>query len=266
MRGALQIVLLLSQLIWIMVGCDQANFKAPVAFETGYIFPGAATMTENEDGTYVLTWPPPPAEDVLYRIFKRTGSQEYDFTKPFKQTEKQIYVTDNLRFSPQTCFVVRFYVDGYEGDQNTNEVCSKEFDFQFGGIEELTRDEKNIWTLSWKQSPFKRSSYQVFEVDPNGAVATSPLREVSETSTRVGPFPVGVLKCYVVRLLIGGSVDGDKNTQMKCTDSNMIGGFVGIERATSESTGMVVLNWTPAQNDAVRGYIIYRGRDRKSVV
>ncbi|NBW80693.1 hypothetical protein EBR21_02970, partial [bacterium] len=248
------------------VSCENGNFKAPVSLETGYLFPGVASILANEDGTYLLTWPPPPGGKVNYRIYKRVSQESFDFSKPLAQTEKQSFQTEDLRFSPKTCFVVRFFVPEFDGDKNTNEVCTTEFEYQFQGLEELTRDEKNIWTLSWKPSPFKRSSYRVYEVDPNGAVNATVLREVSETSTRMGPFAVGVVKCYVVRLLIGGKSDGDANTRMKCTDSNRIGRFVGIEKVLSEATGVVNLQWSAADNESIVGYIIYRGTSFQNVV
>ena len=263
--------LLLTLQLWfcmflVVVACDKGNFKAPMALETGYLFPGAATLMANEDGTYVLTWPIPPTEGTLFRIYKRTAPESFDFSKPIAQTDKQIYVSEDLRFAPKTCFVVRFTIADYEGDKNTNEVCTKEFDFQFEGLDEITRDEKNIWTLSWKTAPFKRVSYRVYEVDPNGSLNPTAVREVTETQTRLGPFPVGVVKCFVVRLLIGGKSEGDTNTKMKCTDSNRIGRFVGIERASSESTGVVQLNWTSADNESVVGYLVYRGTSFQDVV
>lgn len=263
--------LLLALQLWFcmfmgLVACDKGNFKAPMALATGYLFPGAATLMSNEDGTYVLAWPLPPTEGTQFRIYKRTAPELFDFSKPIAQTEKQIYVSEDLRFAPKTCFVVRFTIAGYEGDKNTNEVCTKEFDFQFEGLDEITRDERNIWTLSWKTAPFKRVSYRVYEVDPNGSLNPTAVREVTETLTRLGPFPVGVVKCFVVRLLIGGKSEGDTNTKMKCTDSNRIGRFVGIERASSESTGVVQLNWTAADNESVVGYLLYRGTTFQDVV
>ena len=257
------LVLFLSCFIW---GCEQGNFKAPMALQTGYVFPGAATLSDGDDGTYILSWPLPPAEGIVFRIYKRTGSEEFDFSKPFKETEEQIYITDDLRFAEKTCFVVRFYIEGYEGDKNTNDVCTKEFDYTFGGLDELTRDEKNVWTLSWKAAPFKKVTYRVYEVDPNGSIIPEPLREVTEAFTRLGPYPIGTLKCFVVRMLIAGNAEGDSNTQMKCTDSNRIGQFVGVEQAESTGTGVVRLSWSAADNESVVGYLVYRGTDFKEFV
>jgi len=93
---------------YLLAGCDQVNFKAPMALETGYVFPGAATLTDGEDGTYILSWPLPPAEGMVFRIFKRAGSEPYDFTRPFKETNKQIYITDDLRFAEKNMFCRAF--------------------------------------------------------------------------------------------------------------------------------------------------------------
>ena len=116
--------LLLTLQLWfcmflVVVACDKGNFKAPMALETGYLFPGAATLMANEDGTYVLTWPIPPTEGTLFRIYKRTAPESFDFSKPIAQTDKQIYVSEDLRFAPKTCFVVRFTIADYECDKNT---------------------------------------------------------------------------------------------------------------------------------------------------
>ncbi|MEY4066437.1 MAG: hypothetical protein RIR26_2645 [Pseudomonadota bacterium] len=246
-------------LFLLLLGCAQGNFKSPLATDTGYLYPGAAALTANDDGTYLLTWPLPPVEKSVFKIYRRVDPEPYNFSKPFAQTEKQLYLTEDLRFAPKTCFVVRFFVDGYEGDKNTNEVCTTVVDFKFAGADSLIKDDKNIWTLSWQATPFKKTVYRIFEADPNGSLQPTPLREVGETSTRLGPYAIGVLKCFVVRMVVGGNSDGDSNSVMRCTDSNRIGKFTGIERATSESTGSVTLEWTPADNENVVGYLVYSG-------
>jgi|GEM_PF-1501245 len=249
------------------VGCDSLSGGKTASVPKGYEFAGARMLVPNDDGTYNLTWPVAPLKEATYRIFEKQEGQDFDWNKPASQTKETLWRTADLRLSPSRCYAVRFAATGFDNDVNTKALCTPKSTYAFGGLKGVTRTEEGAWLLDWDVAPFKSGvSYRVYGADPSGAIEQTALREVTENQTRVGPFPLGVVKCFVVRLMLGGKPGADTNTKTKCTDANQLKGFTGIESAESPATGVVRLTWTASQNDDVMGYLVYRGDTFSEVV
>jgi alpha-tubulin suppressor-like RCC1 family protein len=252
--------------MWVNVGCDSLSGGKPLALPSGYVFPGAQALVANDDGTSNLTWPLAPLKEAEYRVFKRADGQAMDWNKPIASVKGTLFRTDDLRLQPVTCFAVRFVAPDIEADANTKEICTPKSNYKFAGISSLTREDEGAWILGWEPAPFKGSSYRIHAADPTGGIEAKPVREVVENKARLGPYPLGVTKCFVVRLVLAGRDSDDGNTTVKCTDANKMGAFTGIEGAESSGTGTATLKWTPSLNEDVAGYLVYRGTKFDDVV
>lgn len=243
-----------------LAGCEGLQGGNPLGLLTEPEFPGVQNIRSLPDGSYVVEWDAPPSEriDPTYSVYMRQGALDYNFNKPLVETKERSYTTADLKFAPETCFVVRYSTADYRKDENRNEKCIPGWEYQFPGISSVVRQEDGKYVLSWEAAPIKNVRYQIFESVPEEGVASAPFREVSEISASVGPFSFNEIKCFTVRMVAEGRTSVDSNSVAKCTDDNVINGFVGVDTAKSEATGAVTVTWTPADRVDVIGYVIYK--------
>ena len=247
------------------VSCG-VNSGSQIAEIPGYQYPGVSVLSVNEDGTYLLSWPSAPAISPSYRIFMRQGDESFQWDKPWKTVTDTAIKTDDLRFSAKTCYAVRYYTASVDLDKNVTELCTPGLQFVFSGLDSLERSEAGRWIAKWKSAPFKNVSYQIFEASSLGGLSAKPLREVYESQASIGPFSIGEVRCFAVRMVVPSQPGIDVNTVQKCTDGNKINGFAGVESAVSRETGKVTLNWTATDHPDVTGYVIYGGIDFNQVL
>lgn len=249
----------------VQAGCDSLQGDKPLPVPEALTYPGISQLTANRNGTYSLVWPAVAVPDAKYRIFSRKKSEAMDWTKS-TETPLTSFVTDDLRFSPPLCFAVRYFTSTINNDTNTSEKCTDGFSYVFGGLKTLEREASGAYTLSWDPAPIDDIHFRVYEFDSQNGIIEDSMRLVDGTRTRVGPFDLGVVKCFVVRAYADGYDSFDTNTNSRCTDNNKLSKFIGIESIASTKTGEVQLAWSPDDNPDVVGYIIYRGADFKETV
>ena len=263
----LHLSLLLGSGILAISACDKLSDGNELAAVKGYEYPGISKLNLNDDGTNTLVWEAAPLEGVTYSLYKKVGKESFRWNEPpFKTLSQTSFQTDDLRFEAKTCFAVRASSQAYTNDKNEKQVCTPGNTFKFAGLESLERGEASRWMAKWEKVPHEGVKYQIFESDPSGGIAAKPLREVSENFTEIGPFPIGEVKCFVVRFVVASKPNVDVNTTQKCSDANRIGGFSGIEKAESRATGKVIVSWSAADHPDVAGYVVYRGADFKESV
>jgi hypothetical protein len=249
--------------------CDKLAQDTQLADIKGYEYPGAASLTANDDGTSTLVWPSAPVgAGANYQVFVRKGDDAFKWDTPSKVLTQNTMQTEDLRFESKTCFAVRVFSAAFSSDKNVKEVCTPGTGFVFAGLESLERADSGRWVLKWSKVPTSRVSYQILEGDASGtgSLNEKPLREVNETQAEVGPFAIGEVKCFAVRFVVVNKPNLDTNTVQKCTDANRIQGFVGIDKLESRATGKAILSWSAAVHPDIIGYVIYKGTDFKETV
>jgi alpha-tubulin suppressor-like RCC1 family protein len=240
--------------------CDGLQGGSPVSVPSEFRYDGIGQLVQNKEGSYTVVWPAVPFDGVKYKVFSRVKSADMDWNK-FQVSEFTSIVTDDMRFSESTCFVVRFFTPTIDSDKNAKELCTDGFNYTFPGIKSLNRESSGVYSVAWDAAPIPGVGYKVFEVDANGAVLQDTVKEVDGLRTSVGPFPLGAIKCFVVRAHADGIPEFDTNSKSLCTEDNRLTKFIGIEAIQSKMRGQVQISWTIDENPDVVGYIIYRGSD-----
>jgi len=249
----------------LFASCSKLDGNAPVTAPEGYKFPGAEKITENEDGTWLLSWTAPPIPEVKYYVFKKEEKEAYDFQKPVVTLKETFFKTEDLRYAPATCFVVRLAIPGSNFDENLKEICTTPRVVTFAGATTARIGEDGKVTLGWDGIPRGKGKFQVFRAERNGTVEADPLLETTNVTAQVGPFAVGIDLCFFVRYLEPGfPASANTSNQTICADENLVTDFIGVDKATSPDTGQVVLDWTPSVHPYISGYNIYQGTDFKN--
>lgn len=246
-----------------LFGCSRISEKSPVASTPDYVFEGIQSLTEGNEGKWMLKWNPAPFEGSSYFVFKRLSTEKFDFSKPSSPIKDNFFVTEDLRFAGKNCFVVRFSVPGYKDDTNVKELCTTPEKIDFAGVDSVQRSDAGKVSVSWKPHPKARGKYQVTRAKNDGSLEAKPLVESGESQAQVGPFPLAEELCFHVRYFEPDAPQ-DENNVVKCVDDNRLTDFVGVEKGFSVETGSAVLEWTPSSHPLIAGYNIYQGSDFKT--
>lgn len=266
-KSVLNLCLLFSLALSGIWGCDALQEEDPVALPNKFVFAGVENLTENDDGTYTLSWQPAPFADAVYKIFEGAGAGSMNFDEPVAQTRDTVFVSGDLRLAPRTCYVVRLFRKERAVDQNKTALCTRPFESSFGGARSLVRNDGGTYTISWDPLAVTGTViYSVYEMESAAGVAAEPLKELEDLQTEVGPFPLGERRCFVVRARLPGLDPFDENSRAVCTEDNVLTGFLGIEGAVSARPGVVTLSWSRDENPDVAGYVVYEGSDFKRPV
>lgn len=253
-----------------VVCCVLACTKNQALFEsTEFEFQGAERIVDNNDGTFTLSWEPVPAGEVTYYIYSRLKSDSYNFSVETAKTNISTWTSANLRFSGNTCFVVRFRKSELDfNDTNKNEKCTEKPAYVFAGIDSHEITSTGNVKLKWTEIPQEGVMYQVFETSTAGKYDfTNPKTAISGKTYEISGISLETKKCFVVRYSIPGIID-DANINEVCPALPYISGFNGVDSATSTDTGMATVTWTkPTTGSAdVAGYRVYSGTDFKTQV
>ncbi len=246
-----------------LLSACSGNAPSPLSGFEGYAFSGAEKIVENEDGTWIVSWSAAPIPGASYFVYSRKSPSSFDFARPVGPgITEAFYKTADLRYDPETCFVVRLSIPGFPSDTNTKEVCSVAKPKEFSGAKTAEIGDDGRITVSWTQVPQGRGSYLVRRI-VNGSLDETVLNKSAEASATVGPFPLGQELCFQVQYVEPG-FPSTANTDKACVARNLLGDFSGLERIASTDTEKVTLDWNPTTNSLVAGYNIYLGDDFKT--
>jgi len=226
-------------------------------FQTAQFF-GAGKVTQNNDGTWTLWWPPlTQSEGVSYDVFQSTSDSTYDFEKPITNTPGNTFRSADLRLVGNTCFVVRAVQNGEKVDANKNEVCTNHEPYSFSGIKELVSLKDGTYMVRWEAPPFSGSAFQILS-RKESETELKPLAISNLAFYQTAPIPLAESICFSVRHRIQEFPE-DTNQEVLCTGEESAGGFSGIEEITSPAATTVKLWWRPSNRSNILKYHVYGG-------
>lgn len=240
----------------------------------GYSYPGVSGVVANGDGTFTVSWSAAPiADSVVFQIFIKEGTDtdptgrrvSYNFRQPDKEIKdaSTSYVTSNLNFSHNTCFVVRINYKDFV-DTNTNEICTNHERFVFSGMASLAVRSGGRFALAWPAVPDKNVVYSVYSRKAGSSSAydfsAEPLLKSTDTVAVTDPFPLNETRCFLVRFR-SQSFSADANNKELCSGDDGVADFLGVESVTSVIAGQAKINWVRSVNASVVGYNVYQGNN-----
>lgn len=130
------------------------------------VFNGLDTLEQQTDGAYLLSWQRLPITGIVYTIFERQETSEYNFNQPsFDAIPDDSYKLPLYPRGEIRCFLVRYYHPDFEADVNNKEICNElEDPLEFGGITAIERVDASTLRLIWTASPSADvSSYMIYQ-------------------------------------------------------------------------------------------------------
>ena len=149
------------------------------------VFSGLSSAVQQNDGRYLLTWEEIPMNNMVYAIYERLDSEEYNFSLPsFDGIRDNFYKLPLYPRGEIHCFNVRYTHAELKVDTNTVEKCSTlEEALTFSGVAKLEVVDATSVKVSWTKSVSSGvNGYNVYigsdfselvaEVDKNQGEAT----------------------------------------------------------------------------------------------
>ena len=230
-------------------------------------FSGAERLERVDGGKWRLIWNPiTAARRTTFLVYRKAQNKPWDFSQPTEKTTEHFYETEDLRFTPSQCFIVRSVIETGTSreDVNTKELCTNHKAFQFEGIGYITPLNNVGYVLSWTIGDFSQSDLR-FEV------ARRELKSkewVVLGSTRKNFFLLDKKsagssesnKSYCYRVLFDHPSVKDANTKELCLASDIE--FEGISSAefVPPSAGKIAWSVTPQTAPLVKYFNVYRMR------
>lgn len=129
-------------------------------------FEGIGNLSRLNNGRYVAEWADIAIPGLVYMVFERKQSSEFDFSQPsYGGIRENFFRTNLLPRGEVYCYAIRYYHPELSEDENENERCTvAEEKITFGGISSIQEVNQTTVRVSWDipTDNDEISGYQVF--------------------------------------------------------------------------------------------------------
>jgi formylglycine-generating enzyme required for sulfatase activity len=223
-----------------------------------YEFLGISSLSLTSNSTYFLQWEQVPISGVNFAIYEKL--EGYNFTSPLAVTTNTNFETKKYALGKSPCFIVRFFKDGIDADENKVEKCVEESPLgNFTGIKNAESNDTGSVDIFWDEAP-SNSNYKVAGYNIYVGANFSQLKATSPTGTSskriLNLIPDELLQFGVRVVDEFGREDSNLKIFPVTVLNNIAPVFAGADSVQYMGNGTAQVSWQAAQG-GVNKYKIY---------